>query len=217
MIMNTVQTGMLHTNCYLLGDEKLGEGILFDPGASTQKILDMIEQSGVKIKYIVLTHCHFDHVMAAPSIQDATGAELMIHKEDAPYLTPEYVSRKGYIRETYKTPRIDRILEDGDTITLGGIAIKVMNTPGHTRGSCVFMLHDAERGDIMLSGDTLFKDACGRWDLEGGSQESMMESLRRLYAIEGDYAVFSGHGAPTTLQAERENNPYMKMAVNGAK
>ena len=146
MIMNTVQTGMLHTNCYLLGDEKLGEGILFDPGASTQKILDMIEQSGVKIKYIVLTHCHFDHVMAAPSIQDATGAELMIHKEDAPYLTPEYVSRKGYIRETYKTPRIDRILEDGDTITLGGISIKVMNTPGHTRGSCVFMLHDAERG-----------------------------------------------------------------------
>ena len=108
-------------------------------------------------------------------------------------------------------------LEDGDTITLGGIAIKVMNTPGHTRGSCVFMLHDPERGDIMLSGDTLFKDACGRWDLEGGSQESMMESLRRLYAIEGDYAVFSGHGVPTTLQAERENNPYMKMAVNGAK
>ena len=89
MHLQTIYTGMLHTNCYLLGDESTGECILFDPGASTQKIRDMIAESGMKVRYIVLTHCHFDHVMAAPFIQEETGAQLLIHAADAPYLTPE--------------------------------------------------------------------------------------------------------------------------------
>lgn len=212
MIMRFVHTGMLHANCYLIGDERTNQCAIFDPGASTQKILDMIKESGMEVKYIILTHCHFDHVMAAPFVQEATGAELMIHHEDAAYLTPEHVSRKGYIREEYRAPRIDRLLGDGDTIELGDITMRVMNTPGHTRGSCVFMF-----GDVMISGDTLFKDACGRWDFQGGSQESMMESLRQLYALEGDYRVFSGHGEPTTLETERSHNPYMLMAVRQGK
>ena len=211
MIMKVVQTGMLHTNCYLIGDEKTNKCIVFDPGASTQKILDMIAESGMEVEYIILTHCHFDHVMASPFVQDATGAKLMIHYKDAPYLTPEYVNRKGYIREEYRAPQVDRLLQDEDTIERGDIKMRVMNTPGHTMGSCVFMFDD-----VMLSGDTLFKGACGRWDLLGGSQEDMMESLRRLYALEGDYRVFSGHGDPTTLETERHENPYMRRAVETA-
>ncbi len=210
MHLQTIYTGMLHTNCYLLGDESTGECILFDPGASTQKIRDMIAESGMKVRYIVLTHCHFDHVMAAPFIQEETGAQLLIHAADAPYLTPEYVNRKGYIRETYRTPRVDRLLQEGDTIELGSIRLRVLHTPGHTLGSCVFLCDD-----LMIAGDTLFRDACGRWDLEGGSQAQMMESLCRLHDLEGDYRVLSGHGDPTTLEKERQNNPYMRMALRG--
>lgn len=208
MIMRTVQTGMLHTNCYLVGDESTNECAVFDPGASTQKVLEMIEESGMKVKYIILTHCHFDHVMASPFVQDATEAQLMIHHDDAPYLTPEFVSRRGYIREEYKTPRIDRLLSDGDTIEIGSIKMTVVHTPGHSQGSCVFLF-----GDTMIAGDTLFKDACGRWDMAGGSEDNMMDSLRRLYSLDGDYTVLSGHGEPTTLSAERKNNPYMLRAV----
>lgn len=209
MILKSVQVGMLHTNCYLVGSEKTNECVIFDPGAATQKVLDMIEESGMSVKYIIVTHAHFDHLMSAPFVQDATGAELLIHKIDAPYITPEHVNRRGYIKEEYKTPVVARELQDGDVITVGDIEIKVMNTPGHTKGSCVFMFED-----VMVAGDTLFKDACGRWDLPGGSEDDMMESLRRIHDLDGDFRVLSGHGTPTTLERERNQNPYMLKAIS---
>ncbi|MBQ2326227.1 MAG: MBL fold metallo-hydrolase [Clostridia bacterium] len=220
MIMKVLETGMFHTNCYLVGDTKTNECILFDPGASITKLMGFIEESGMKVRYIVLTHAHFDHVMAAPAIQDATGAELLIHEKDAPLLSPDNpeANRKGYLREVirkgevrdteYKMPRVDRLLHDGDTIELGDLCFKVLNTPGHTAGSCTFIC-----GDVMISGDTLFKDACGRWDMTSGSEDDMMVSLRRLHDLEGNYRVFSGHGIPTTLDAERQYNIYMRRAV----
>lgn len=212
MIIKTVPVGMLHTNCYLVGDEATNECAIFDPGAMPKKIFAMIEESGMKVKYIILTHCHFDHVMSAPLLQDETGAQILIHYDDSPYLTPEYVNRRGYIRETYKTPNVSRILKDGDEIQLGSITMRVMNTPGHTRGSCVFLFED-----VMISGDTLFKGACGRWDLPGGSQQSMMESLIKLHDLSGDYRVLPGHGDATTLDDERRDNPYMAMALKTRK
>lgn len=212
MILRTIPTGMLHTNCYLVGDEASGVCAVFDPGAHTEKVLNMIAESGLTCKYIILTHCHFDHVMAAPFVQEATGAELMIHELDAPFLTPEYVNRRGYIRETYRAPRVDRLLRDGDEIDVGSIKMKVTLTPGHTLGSCVFTF-----GDVMIAGDTLFKDACGRWDMMGGSMDDMMHSLKKLHDMEGDYRVLCGHGDPTTLEEERQHNPYMRMALEKLK
>lgn len=221
MLMRVIETGMFHTNCYLIGDEQAGEGILFDPGASITKLLAFIEENGLKIRYIVLTHAHFDHAMAASAIQKATGAQVLIHEKDAPLLSPDNpeVNRKNYLREviskgnvrdyTYEAPQVDRLLKDGDTIEVGALTFKVLHTPGHTGGSCVFIC-----GDVMVSGDTLFRDACGRWDMTSGSEEDMMRSLARLHNLEGDYRVFSGHGAPTTLEAERQNNIYMRKGVS---
>ncbi len=212
MIIKTVPTGMLHTNCWLVGDEEAGVCAVFDPGAHTEKVLHMIEESGLTCRFIILTHCHFDHVMAAPFVQEATGAELMIHELDAPFLEPKYVSRRGYIREQYHAPRIDRLLHDGDEIDVGSIKMKVTLTPGHTQGSCVFTFED-----VMIAGDTLFKGSCGRWDMEGGSMEDMMRSLKKLHDMEGDYRVLCGHGDPTTLAAERRLNLYMRMALEQLK
>ncbi len=208
MIIKSVEVGMLHTNCYLIGDEKAMECAIFDPGASTEKIMAMIEEAGMAVKYIVLTHGHFDHVMAAPWIREATGAPIIMHRIEKDWLKEEYVGHRGYTKETYVAPPVERLLEDGDTFFIGSLAVKVMLTPGHTKGSCVFLVED-----VMLAGDTLFKGACGRWDLETGSEHEMMLSLRALASLEGDYRVLSGHGSPTTLQAEREANPYMRLAA----
>ena len=220
MLMRVLETGMFHTNCYMVGDEKAGECVLFDPGASISKLKAFIDENGMKVKYIVLTHAHFDHVMAAPAIQEYTGAQLLIHEKDALLLSPENpeANRRNYLREViskgdvrdyeYKMPRVDRMLSDGDTFEVGELTFTVLNTPGHTAGSCTFIC-----GDVMISGDTLFKDACGRWDMTSGSEDDMMHSLCRLHDLEGDYRVFSGHGAPTTLEAERQNNFYMRTAL----
>ncbi len=220
MIMRVIETGMFHTNCYMVGDEKAGECVLFDPGASITKLKEFIDENGMKVKYIVLTHAHFDHVMAAPTIKAYTGAQLLIHERDAHLLSPENpdVNRKNYLREViskgdvrdyeYEMPVIDRLLTEGDTFEVGELTFTVLHTPGHTGGSSTFLC-----GDILLTGDTLFKDACGRWDMNSGSEDDMMHSLARLHDLEGDYRVFSGHGRPTTLAQERINNSYMRTGV----
>jgi len=208
MILKTVVVGMLHTNCYLLCDETCGKCAVIDPGANTEKIMKAIEETGMEVESIVLTHGHYDHVMAAPSIQKITGARLLVHKNDEPWLRPEVAGRRGYIREEYVQPRVDGYLEDGGSFTVGSLTCTVLHTPGHTPGSCCIRC-----GDIMLSGDTLFMESCGRCDLEGGDDAAMLRSLKRLAQLEGDCKVYPGHDVSTSLAYERENNRYMRFAV----
>ena len=212
MKIEALRVGPLATNCYLLGDEDSGLCAVIDPGAQCQKkILPALEQFGMKCAVILLTHGHYDHIMALRDLKDAVGAPIYIHEKDAHMLTEEYLrSWKAAAAQGYRQALADNLLRDGDTIALGKLEIAVLNTPGHTPGSCVYLCQDA-----MFAGDTLFRGGCGRWDLDGGSMEQMQDSLRRWAALP-DCRVFPGHDAATTLETERQTNPYLIQAVNHA-
>ena len=208
MKLAQLPVGMLATNCYLVADDA-GRCAVIDPGSHTEKILKKAEEEGFTIEAILLTHGHFDHVMAAPGIQKATGAKLYIHKNDEPDLAPEVAGHRGYLREPYVMPRVDGHLEDGGTVQVGDLTFRVLHTPGHTLGSCVLLCED-----LMFSGDTLFAGTCGRCDLAGGSLEQMFASLKKLAQLEGDYKVLPGHMEASTLETERQTNPYVLEGLN---
>lgn len=208
MKLKTVVVGMLHTNCYILADETQGVCAVIDPGANAQRIMDAVDEEGWKVEKILLTHGHFDHIMAAPEIQRRTGADVWVSQKDEWMLEPEEARHPAYVREKYTHPRVGGYLSEGDEVAVGGLTLRVLETPGHSAGSLTLLC-----GDLMFSGDTLFLCSCGRTDLETGSTEQMRASLRRLALLPGDYRVLPGHEDATTLRFERENNPYLMGAA----
>lgn len=200
------QVGIIDTNCYLVTDEVTGESLVIDPGDVSQRLLDALKDK--KVKYILLTHGHYDHILGAAKIKKITGADVLISREDAPCLYDDELSRAGlHFPEPQQHIYADRTLSDGDTVSFGGKEIKVMHTPGHTPG-CVCYIFEDEK--VIFSGDTLFRLSMGRTDFVGGSDEQMMNSLAALASLDGDYVVFPGHGGATTLDFERQYNPYMR-------
>ena len=203
MYFRSIPVSPLETNCYLLGDEAAGLCCLVDPGGDSDKILDLVRQSGLTLNAILLTHGHWDHCTAVPDILEAfPGIPVYIHEKEV------LSSGRGNPRYFFPPTGDVRTVDEGDTIQAGGLTFHVLRTPGHTAGSLVYL-----SGDAMLAGDTLFAGTCGRCDLPGGSLEDMMHSLRRLAELEGDYAVYPGHGGFSSLPEERRFNPYMVQAL----
>lgn len=204
MIFDTIPVGQIDTNCYLIGDEKEKVCAVADPGGSPERVLAMIEKSGLEPKMILLTHGHWDHVGAIPALLEK-WPDLPVYaheKELCPADEPDphyFFPHAGKNQRTYG---------EGDTLSLGALTLKVLHTPGHSGGSVVVLAED-----VMLSGDTLFAGTCGRYDLSGGDGEQMLQSLKRLGALTGDYKVCPGHGAMSTLERERRTNPYMQQAA----
>ena len=194
MIIKHVIVGWLQTNCYILGDEQTRTCALIDPGQKADKILEAVQELGYEVKMILLTHGHYDHVMAVPQIVKATGAKVYIHKKDEWLLNCEEVLRYGTRAEGYTVPHVDGYLEEGQILKLGSLDIKVLHTPGHTAGCCTVLC-----GDAMFSGDTLFQECCGRTDLETGSLEEILKSLKRLAQLEGNFRVLPGHEGFSSL------------------
>lgn len=214
MKIEALHVGPLATNCYLFADEATGDCAVVDPGGHAQKkILPALEELGWHCTAILLTHGHWDHIMGLKELKEATGAQICIHENDAHMLTEEYVHEwRSAAARGYQQALADRQLKDGDTIAVGNLQVTLLNTPGHTRGSSVYLCED-----VMFSGDTLFHGDCGRWDLDGGSMEQMHESLRRLAALPGDYRVLPGHAEATTLAEERATNHNMTIALQQCK
>lgn len=199
-----VQVGLLDTNCYILFDDNR-QGVVVDPGGNSGRILNIIKQHGLNILYVLLTHVHFDHFLAAGDVIRSTGAKLLVPKDDETALTDpgrSLISLAAGGRGTVL--KSDRVLCDGDEITAGELKIKALSTPGHTPGSSCYIC-----GDLLLSGDTLFSGSIGRTDFPGGSFEDIRQSLEKLKRLKGDYTVLPGHGPSTTLSAEKTGNPYM--------
>lgn len=195
--------GSMDNNCSLIIDEKTNQSALVDCNEFSQKMIDMIGDTD--LKYILLTHGHFDHIIGVKSVKEKYGAQVVISKEDEPMLNSSKLSLAAFCNAPQNNVDADIIVKDGDEITLGEIKIKVMATPGHTSGS---VCYSAE--NCIFSGDTLFYCSCGRTDFPSGSPEQMMSSLQKLKALDGDYKVYTGHNNLTTLDFERKNNPYMK-------
>lgn len=193
----------MDNNCSLIIDEKTNQSALVDCNEFSQKMIDMIGDTN--LKYILLTHGHFDHIIGVKSVKEKYGAQVVISKEDEPMLNSSKLSLAVFCNAPQNNVDADIIVKDGDEITLGEIKIKAMATPGHTSGSVCYIAENC-----IFSGDTLFYCSCGRTDFPSGSPEQMMSSLQKLKALDGDYKVYTGHNNLTTLDFERKNNPYMK-------
>ena len=192
-------------NCYLVVDEDTNEAFLIDPGAYGIRQSEYIKSQGVNLRYILLTHGHYDHILGVKQFKEDFSAKVAIHPDDEDCLHSSLKSLAIIHRLKVCETDADILVTDGVKLPFGDTEIEVVHTPGHTKGSVCYKL-----GDMLFSGDTLFKDNIGRCDLPGGSLKVMLESMKKLKALQGDCKVYSGHGKPTTLEYERRNNPYMR-------
>jgi hydroxyacylglutathione hydrolase len=193
MIVKRFTVGWLSTNCYVVGCEKTKEAVVIDPGLESEKeaeeVLDFIKENGFRIKYIINTHGHSDHISGNATIKKATGAPILIHKSDALRV------------------HADRKLVDGDVLKVGCLKLVVLHTPGHTKGG-ISLLGDK----VVFTGDTLFPSSIGRTDFPGGSYEELIRSIRtKLLLLPDSFKVYPGHESPTTIGKEKKNNPFFKM------
>lgn len=200
----SVVTGEIFENSYIVFDEEARQGVVLDPGDDAEKIMAQIDQNGIAITHILLTHGHWDHIGAIDALRERYGAKVAIHEADAEMLTSER-KNLSFLRGIPLTlGSADILFKDKDAIDVGNTHITVLHTPGHSPGSVCYIADNA-----MFSGDTLFENSIGRTDLPGGSMEQMRASLGRLKTIEEDYEVYPGHGGATTLSEEKAMNPYM--------
>ncbi len=201
----------IFANCFLLVDEATSEAAIVDPGWYGDIIKNVLKKENVDLKYVLLTHGHFDHILGVYGLQKETGAKVVIHECDAGHLIdPRKSLCEGNFPEPQYPVNADITVKEGDTFMLGESEIKVMSTPGHTNGSVCYII---ENEKVILSGDTLFCMTAGRTDFFDGSDEKMIASLKRLIALDGDYRVLPGHNRETTLERERTRNWYIRRMV----
>ena len=203
MTIRCLPLGALQANCYLLSDEE-GATAVIDPGDEAGTILETVRAGELAVEAILLTHAHFDHILAADELRRETGAPVYVYETDAPALADPRRSLTVLAKGGAGPLRADHLLKDGEELRVGRLAVSVLHTPGHTPGSCCFLC-----GDALFSGDTLFAGSIGRTDFPGGDDQAMAASLRMLAALEPGIRVFPGHGGSTTLSKERMENPYL--------
>jgi hydroxyacylglutathione hydrolase len=203
MILKRLNTGMLGSNCYLIGSE--GEGAIIDPGASSKDILEMVSQSGLKVKYIILTHAHLDHILSLDKIREELGVEVAAHEEDANSLSDSWTNGASLFGSHSTFKDADILLKDGQILKLGNLNLEIIHTPGHTPGGICIKV-----GDIIFTGDTLFRMSIGRSDLGRGDHEALMNSIKnKLMTLDDDVVIYPGHGTTSTIGYERANNPFI--------
>ena len=203
MLIKTLPVGQLETNCYIVTDEATLKCAVIDPGDESGVILDYVEANKLKVEAIFLTHGHHDHWLGLEGVREGTGAPVYINKKDA-YPAGTKGSRM-------KFPADDGVLyyKEGDVMKVGGLEFTVLETPGHSSGSVCLIC-----GEAIFSGDTLFRDSCGRTDFEDGDMNAILKSLFRLASLPGDYEVYPGHMDSTTMERERSFNYYINYAKN---
>ena len=202
MKVSVMQVGPIGTNCYFLQDEESGLLAIIDPGDDWERILQQVKKAEGEVKYILLTHGHYDHTTAVPDLVKALpGVQVYIHQADANGAGSQLFPLAAQVKDLNN-------YDEGDTLPLGSLTIEVLHTPGHSKGSVTLKV-----GDVLFTGDTLFCGSCGRTDLRGGSYEEIMESLKRLGELEGDFHVCPGHDRTSTLERERKYNPFLLEAM----
>lgn len=201
-----VTVGPVMTNCFLLTDDKTGDMAVVDPGDKSDALIDEINNSLGELKYIIITHGHYDHIGYARQLSELFKVNIVCGKYTDKFLKDNTLNHSAFHPDLPEIQPFngDILLDDNDTFKLGETEIKYIHTPGHTKDSGCYIFDDN-----IICGDTLFRDSYGRTDLPTGNDEEMIESILRLKNLEGDYNVFPGHGFMTTLDRERKYNPLM--------
>jgi len=205
LIIKELVVGPLMANCFICGCSKTKEAVVIDPGGDANTILLSLADSKLKVKYIINTHGHFDHVSANGKMKDATGADILIHPLDAPMLEKLSSNAAFFGVSVENSPPCDQTLEEGDTVSFGDITLKVIHTPGHTPGGISLYTNG-----IVFVGDTLFSGSIGRTDFPGGDFNTLISSIKtKLFNMKDDIRVFSGHGPETSIGIEKRHNPFV--------
>ena len=197
-----ITDGMLAENCYLLLDEASGEAAVIDPGFVNDRLLGEIAQ--YKVRWILLTHGHFDHIEGVDRLRALTGAPSAAFRTEGAFATDPAQNGSLLMFGRPIACTVDRLLEDGETIHVGAVPVQVLHTPGHTAGGCCYVTPEA-----VFTGDTLMGYSVGRCDLPTGDEAALAASLQKLAALPGDPAICGGHGPVTRLSEEKRRNPYL--------
>jgi len=219
LIHEIIPVGLLQCNCSILGDPATGEAIVVDPGDEVDRILKILRSHNLKVRAIVSTHTHIDHVGGLAALHRATGAPVLIHDADLGLYRSLDEQAQWLGMPTPETVQIRDFVKEGDALRWGGFLARVLHTPGHTPGSISLVVEPAEDGARahgtqerrLLAGDTLFQGSIGRTDLPGGSFPQIIRSIReKLLTLPDDIVVIPGHGGSTTIGEEREYNPFLR-------
>ncbi|MCX7991284.1 MAG: MBL fold metallo-hydrolase [Proteobacteria bacterium] len=204
MIFKRFVVGPLEVNCYIIADEETKEGFIVDPGDNGSELYEFIKSSGINLKYIINTHCHFDHIGANKILKEKTGAKLAIHIAEKPLLERAETGAKLWGFNIDASPEPDVYLNDGDILKVGNIDVLVIHTPGHSPGGICLKIDD-----IIITGDTLFAGGIGRTDFPGGSFDEIIKSIKeKLFIYPKDTKIYPGHGPASTIENEKIYNPF---------
>ncbi|MBI5888883.1 MAG: MBL fold metallo-hydrolase [Deltaproteobacteria bacterium] len=200
--------GPLQVNCYIYWDEKTKDAFVIDAGEEADLIEHLVRTNGLNVLNIIHTHGHFDHVGAGERLRKALKAPIAIHKDDLPLMAGAHEDAMRFGIKTPKQPLPDIMLKDGDTLKAGSLTLEVLHTPGHTKGG--ICLYSRSEG-LLFTGDTLFAGSVGRTDLEGGSFEDLINSIRtKILPLNETTLIFPGHGLSTTLKREKKSNQFLQ-------
>lgn len=205
MILESLPTGPLQVNCYIVGCEATRKAVVVDPGGDVEQILALLERLNLQLQLVINTHGHFDHVGGNRQLLEETGVDLLIHENDKDLLGLAAEHAGIYGLPTVISPEPQRLLQGGEVILVGELEIKVLHTPGHTPGGICLLVEDQ-----VIVGDTLFAGSIGRTDLPGGDHQQLIDSIRQqLLPLPDATVAHPGHGAETTIGRERMYNPFL--------
>ena len=206
MILHTLPAGMNQTNCYIVGCEETMQGAVIDPGGEGERIVQEIKRTGLAVRYVLITHAHFDHIGGIAKVVEATQAKLALHPNEKPLLDAGGgAAMFGLPVQPAPPPDID--LSEGQEIDVGTLTLQVLFTPGHSPGGVTF--YEADEG-VAFVGDVLFSRGIGRTDLHGGDRATLMRSIKEvLFALPDDTIIYPGHGPKTTVAREKRTNPWV--------
>lgn len=203
MIIHTLPLGLIAANCYMLECEDCA--IVIDPGKYSEKVRDFLEENADKHRIILLTHAHFDHIGGAARLREETGVSIAVCKDDASALGDTKINLSDRFHARLTPFSADILLSDGQTLMFGNTEIKAIATPGHTPGGMCFFINGC-----LFSGDTLFLNSIGRTDHYCGDEAALLKSVRKIVDMfDGEVQVYAGHGQPTTIEHEKNYNPYL--------
>jgi hydroxyacylglutathione hydrolase len=196
LFFEMIPNGLMASNCYVIG--RNGEGAVIDPGCRFEKVEEIVKRSNLKIKYILLTHAHIDHMLCMDEVNAMTGAEIVLHELDREGLKDITYNGSVFLSESKVFPTVDKFVREGDVLEVGGLRVEVFHTPGHTKGSICFKI-----GNRLFSGDTFFKGSLGKIGYISGNEAELYRSFQRMMGFDESYIVYPGHGKPTTIREEK--------------